>query len=384
MKEIFFKIYAFFFNLRSAFPPERGRVGLVSMHNASFKDGLFEIEKELEKRGGFKFLKISREALKSPLGALCFCSLSAFRLAGAEFIFLNDTFMPLAYAKPNKKTKVIQLWHGQGAFKKFGADIEIPDRLRERERRANAKLDFVFCSSKGVADIYAGAFGVSRERVFATGSPNSDAFFPQAQGDAYEALRESFCEKYPSCKGKHLAIYAPTFREGKNRREGEKKERRALLGNRELKRLKKALNKGKSDEWELLVRLHPQIHGRRKIKGCTDVSDFDNINELCLLSELLISDYSSVCMNFSLLGKPMLFYAPDLEEYERERSFYFPYESYVPGKLVHTVKELCEAAAAGDFESEKNEAFRKFNFDEPDGKASQRAVDILLEGRDAR
>lgn len=363
MKRIMFLIYAFFFNMGASFPIKEKRIGLVSMHNANFNDGLYEIEKEFRSRGSYSFVKVNRNALNQFSSAIRFCTVDAYFLGGSKYIFLNDNFMPLAYLMPNPDTKIIQIWHGQGAFKKFGLHIPQPEKIRAREIAANQKLDYVVCSSQSVREIYAEAFGVPSEKVLALGSPNQDYYYRHHD---LTALRNNFDKLHPSCKNKLLVLYAPTFRDD---READKH----IIENIKIKKLKAAF----PCQVEILVRLHPQVHQSVNLDGVVDVTGYENINELCLISDLLITDYSSICMDFSLMRKPMIFYAYDLEKYKGDRDFYFDYETYVPGPIATTMDELCAVIEHEDFMTEKNETFRKFNFDVNFGTASKDLIDYL-------
>jgi len=110
-----------------------------------------------------------------------------------------------------------------------------------------------------------------------------------------------------------------------------------------------------------------------------DLSDYPDANELCFLADLLITDYSSICMNFALLDKPCLFYAYDLDNYKDGRNFYYDFESMVPGPVTRTMRELCDAAENGEFRDDKREAFRRFNFgDHVDGTATKKLLDRIL------
>ena len=86
----------------------------------------------------------------------------------------------------------------------------------------------------------------------------------------------------------------------------------------------------------VLVRLHPFVRDRAPLGPdlagfAIDVSDHPDINELMLVSDVLVTDYSSAIYEFSLLDRPMVFFAPDYEAYERERGFYFDYRTGRPG-----------------------------------------------------
>ena len=109
-----------------------------------------------------------------------------------------------------------------------------------------------------------------------------------------------------------------------------------------------------------------------------DLSDEDELNDLLFVTDLLITDYSSVVFEASLLDIPMLFYAFDLFDYISKRDFYYDFESFVPGKIVFSQRELTEAIVAGDFESEKVPPFKTKFFDHLDGRSSRRVADLIL------
>ena len=371
VKSGMFSLYSFFFNIGSLVGIKEDRVGLVSMHNAHFNDGLGEVEAELKYRatkGGpqYEFLHIERTALDDVKTALKFVTLDALKLGRAKYIFLNDNFMPLAKCSPHKDTVIVQLWHGQGAFKKFGFDIKVPESVRKREVLANQKLSYVACSSSCVRDIYARAFGVPQSSVLAVGSPNSDYYFRRRERNI---ARANLYELYPELEGKYVILYAPTFRE-------DAAADSKILDMFDAKALRSALG----EDVEILVRLHPQVHtslGTRSL-GAFDVTDYDNVNELCLVADMLITDYSSICMDFAIQNKPIVLYAYDLDSYKGARDFYFNYEEYVPGPVASDMASLIEAVKASKAEPQSMEAFRRFNFDEPDGDATSRLLDIVM------
>lgn len=378
MKHLFFKIYSMFFAIFRIFPINEKKLVFISMHNASFNDSLGYVEREfLIKDNSFNVHHITRKDLeldashgvgnliKSIFRAIRFFTVKAYHLATAHYVFLNDNFMPMATLNFSEKTIITQLWHAEGAFKRFGQDIDQPPEIRSREVAGNKKLTYVVCSSSEVAPIYSSAFGIDEKRVLPLGSPRTDYFFEEHD---VKSLREKFDSIHPECKCKKLVLYAPTFRDDEER---DKK----LLENLDVNYFTEKLG----DEYALLVRLHPQVHlGKRPSGGAVDVTDYPNVNELVLLSDILITDYSSIAMDFALLRKPMLFFAFDLEYYENSRSFYEDYETYVPGKIVRTGKELVDSIAQGDFEQEKTEKFRIYNFADPDGHASERVAEYLL------
>ena len=364
MKSLFYRLFALFFNIsRTLFGIKSNRVVLLSPHNASFNDSLGEVKSELEKRGGYDIGYISHADFASVPKAIVFFTKKAYLLATAKYVFMNDNFMPLGYLNFSKEAVIVQLWHAEGAFKKFGLDIEQPADIRAREIAANSKLTYVTCSSTEVTDIYASAFGVDKSKVLPVGSLRADVLL---KADNAEKLRAEFEEKYPQCKGKKIVLYAPTFRD-------DPELDKVFLSSFDYSLFEKELG----DTHCLLVRLHPQIHGESRIDGAIDVTDFKSINDLTLISDMLITDYSSVCMDFVLLDKPCVFFVPDLDEYTSGRPFYSDYRSYVPGETAGNTAELVGCIKTASV-SDKAEKFKFINLNMVDGKSAERLFDIIL------
>lgn len=378
MKKFFYFIYAAIFNIFSIFPIKLNKVVFLSPHNENFNDSLGAVMEEVVRRDEFRVIPISGRDLKidrsgvkklfSSLGkAISFFTVKVYHLATAHFVFLNDNFMPMGKLRFKEKAVVTQLWHAEGAFKKFGLDIEQPDEVRDLEKKGNAKLTYVVCSSEGVAPIYANAFGVSEYKVLPLGSARIDGFTKSVNT---ERLRADFDKRFPECKGKQLALYAPTFRD--NRADDER-----ILDNFDVA----AFNERFGDKYALLIRLHPQVHANVKIPdGAVDLCDYENVTELMRLCDFLITDYSSICMDFAIQDKPVYFYAFDLDRYERDRAFYYDYESYVPGPVARDFQTLLNLINSTVSETYRNRRydFNYANFGTPDGKAAQRIVDRII------
>ena len=370
MKKIFYRLFAFIFNMSAKQPVVKNRVSLLAPHRGGYHDSLYEICNCLSAKGGFEINFIStadldfdrhhiRESIRS---AIVFFTEKARLLATSRYVFMNDNFMPMSLMNFSIDTTVVQLWHAEGAFKKFGLMTELSEKIEKNERLAATKLDYVVCSSKNVAGVYAEAFGVPESKVLPLGSPRTDFL---VRGEDIPSLRYQFDFKHPECRGKKLILYAPTFRDDKDRD-------RAILSTISTSLFIRDFG----DEYALLVKLHPQIHHCGVPESVTDVTDWD-IAELTLICDMLITDYSSVCMDFALLSKPCIFFAYDLEYYENSRSFCFGYEDYVPGPVTRNYDELAQAIR-NPRDDEKINRFREFNFDYTDSNNSERVVDFIL------
>ena len=373
MKRLFYILYAAFFNICRIFPLKENRVTFLSPHRENFTDSLGMVLREAQKRGRYDIVKVSSADLdlnggaKGLLRAVGFFTVKAYLLATSKYVFLNDNFMPMGSLNFSKDAVVTQLWHAEGVFKKFGLHIPQPEDVRRREIAGAKKLSFVVCSSESVKPIYAEAFGVGESQVLPLGAPRADRFFDDCDA---ESIKEKFLQKYPQCCGKKLVLYAPTFRDNAE-------DDKVLLNSIDMKKWAETLD----DDFAFLIRLHPQIHRcDASLDGAVDVTDWDDVGELTLICDCMITDYSSVCMDAALIGKPLVFYAFDLDKYASDRSFYFDYESYVPGPVVKSFDELI--ATVSDIENlkdnDKLKRFREFNFGKPDGKATEKVVDTIL------
>lgn len=367
MKEFFYQIYALLFNISARlFSVRKNRVCFLSMHNEGFCDSLGSVREKLEeKKENYDIVLITREDLsfKNPLKLLSFFFVKSRLLATSAYVFLNDNFLPMGKLNFRKETVITQLWHAEGAFKKFGFHIRQPENVRRAEKAANEKLTYVICSGEGVREIYAGAFGVKKSQVLPLGAPRCDYLL--APGNKEKADAE-LLELYPQCKGKKVVLYAPTFRDTK-------KENLEILNRFDSLKFTKALGK----DYVLMVKLHPQVHESCVVEHAIDVTDYSDVRKLALFCDVLITDYSSICMDFSFLNKKTVFFAYDLESYKAQRDFYFDYEAYVPGRVAFTTEE-CVQAVEGSFDKEKNDTFRTINFSYFDTDSAKRVVDRII------
>ena len=348
------KIYGKLFNLFTRFPINNNQVSFIIDSNESFKGNLDYIKKEFEKRGDFQFNFFYKDKF------------SNFKnLATSKYIFLNDNFFPLAFMNFKNQSKVIQLWHAPGAFKKFGASVD--GESKEMLSKISKNIDYLITSSEDIKKYYSEAFQIEESKIKSLGLPRADYYF-----ENHKNLREDFDLKYPLAKNKKIILYAPTFRDNS--------EDNNVFNFLDLEKFNKNLN----EDYILVLRLHPKIKKFFKDniesnQNYIDCSDFKNEQELLLISDILITDYSSIMIEFSLLNKPTIFFTYDYDRYvTKDRGFYFDFKENVPGPVVYTTDELIATIKNNNFDKNKIHNFRKTQFDSFDGKASKRIVDFLL------
>ncbi len=295
-------------------------------------------------------------------------------MATARVIFLDDSFYPVYWADYPPDVRIIQLWHAAGAFKTVGysrsASAGKPPFNPYGLVHKNTTHAIV--SSDFDAPFYAEALGLPEDRLVPTGIPRMDRFFDPVARDAALAKARDLL---PAIAGHQVWLFAPTYRGEKVATASYAFDRLDLDGLYALAAEKDAV---------VLFKHHPFITHRiavpeayrDRLVEATDVPI--DVNDLLFSVDLLITDYSSIVFEFSVLGRPMVFFAYDLDEYIAERDFYVPFDEFVPGPIVRTFPELLDVIRRGDLEQHKVAAFAAKHFAHLDGQSTDRVIDLAL------
>ena len=110
-----------------------------------------------------------------------------------------------------------------------------------------------------------------------------------------------------------------------------------------------------------------------------DLSEDNELNDLLFVTDVIITDYSSLVFEASLIDIPMIFYVFDLEKYINERDFYFDFKLYAPGKIVYSTEQLIDAINKEDYCTDRIKPFADMFFDYRDGKSTDRVVDLIYD-----
>ncbi|MFE7139302.1 CDP-glycerol glycerophosphotransferase family protein [Streptomyces sp. NPDC057644] len=261
-------------------------------------------------------------------------------LARAEYWVDNQGF-PQHLRKP-RHTTYLQTWHGS-AYKRMGFD-ETRVRLqnapqRERLQQAVDRFDHFLVRSEHDVTTLARAYRLPEERLLRTGYPRNDALIAERTRAETEGRlpRPPLAGVLGLDDHKKTVLYAPTFRGGP----GKQRKSRLLLDVREF-----AERFG--DTHTLLVRAHYLESARLPVcppGTVVDVSRHHDISELLSITDVLVTDYSSIMFDFALLDRPVVLFAPDLEAYAAERGSYFDLREQAPGPVTATQDELFAALA---------------------------------------
>ena len=139
------------------------------------------------------------------------------------------------------------------------------------------------------------------------------------------------------------------------------------------------------NDYVFIIKVHPFTRNLEDLVLPKDSEDFyidlseeREINDLLLISDILITDYSSVIFEFSLLNKPTIFFTPDLEEYIDKRDFYYPFSEYTFGPVVRNTKDLINAIKKEDLDEEKLNRFKNKFMSACTGNSTEKVVNELI------
>ena len=291
----------------------------------------------------------------------------AREMATSKFILVDD-FEPRVYVlKLRDDQHLVQVWHAMGAFKKFGYSRS----SAEKNSLTHKNYTEAIVSSPEIAPVYAEAFGIDESRIKPVGVPRTDMLFDaEYKAETVERLYA----REPKLRNKKICLFAPTFR-GYSVNDGYYPTE--FL---DVKRLAEELG----EDWAIILKYHPFIKNAPEIpdevKGRVfDFGDEREINDILFITDVLVTDYSSVIFENAVLGNPSVLYAPDLADYTGERGFYYEYEAYSCGQVVTSESELAGAIENAGNNTEKLNDFRKRFVALCDGNSSERFIKEIIE-----
>ena len=252
---------------------------------------------------------------------------SYYYLMTTKVIVTNGSYAP--WFPFRKSQKVINTWHGGGAYKKIESDTPDASWADKKQAVAAGKNTSLFVSScqKATELEFRGAFSYEGE-VLEVGMPRNDCL---VRGE-YLASATKVREQYNITPSERIVLYAPTYR---------KCDRDIVLNEEQLLNL---LTSG-GQTWRLLFRAHRYATGDTIIgvdgDDYIDVTDYSDMQELLMAADMVITDYSSLIWDYSFLERPCFLYTPDVKEYLSTTGFYVGMEHW-PFKNANTMKELLE------------------------------------------
>lgn len=298
----------------------------ILMYLPQCKDAAMKLQKKgikvVEFQDGFDFLLNKLQLVMNARLLLC-DNYYAF-LSGCQF--------------DHQKTHVVQLWHANGAIKTFGwEELTTAQRSKSDKRRFQKvydQFDEYLVGSRKMAEIFTNSYHVSETRMNVIGYPRTDILFDK---NWQMQVSQKILDKYPDLSRKEIILYAPTYREDDH-------------GNptmnlpEDFEQLIQSLNGNQ----RLIIKLHPhlkafenQLKNQWQYPNLVWIDDFST-NDLLLVADRLITDYSSVIFDYTLLpnAKQAIFYCYDYDEYAKRVGIQADFKEWIPGKSLTTTKDL--------------------------------------------
>jgi len=298
-----------------------------------------------------------------------------YRKLGSVLYLVNNNNFPKFFRKAPGQI-YLQTWHGT-PLKRIGHDIHkilfsYRNYLDTMDREAET-WDFLISPNAFSTGIFPRAFAYNG-RVLETGYPRNDVLVRDStdRGDRVRTL-------LGIRPNQRILLYAPTWRDDQYT---SKPGAYQSIVHLDIERLIEASN----EDYVVLVRSHSNTlaYGAGvRGDGVYDVTAYPDVNDLYLVADVLVTDYSSVMFDFAVTGKPILYLVPDLADYrDRVRGFYFDFEQESPGPLLKNTEQVVAALndldqIKSDFAAQYADFRERFNGLE-DGRASARVVEQVF------
>ncbi len=357
----------------------------LSFHGRGYSDNpkaIYEAMKKDERFADYRFIWVMRKkAMQEVEGAKVVPYLwPQYFLAMARAKYWVSNCKLPDYLHKKKQQVYLQTWHGT-PLKRLGHDIIAPEgttfyrsKMTLQQMRATydvdvARYNYMISPNAFCTEVFQSAFGIDKERLIETGYPRNDCLSNYDQDELIQIKK-----KYDIPLEKKVILYAPTWRDNSFVRAGYTFELEV-----DFARWKKMLG----EDYVVIFKPHYLIISKfdmSEVEGFVyQVDAKEDISNLYLISDVLVTDYSSVFFDYASLGRPIYFYMYDLEFYREElRGFYIDVHTELPGKIYEQEEMLLEAICEEVYDYETLTQFNQTFNNKEDGKATMRVLDQVF------
>lgn len=325
--------------------PCKNKVVMLSRQSNKVNIDFNYIEKEILRRNKNVEVKILCKVLKNASIArleYCFYILKCmYHIATAKVCILDGYSIPISILKHKKDLKIIQIWHASGAIKKFGYQSINKKEGRGEEisriMKMHRNYTYVIAPSKATAKFYAEAFSIDESRIIINGLPRLDYIIGNEESIN---KTKNFYKEYPKYKNKKIILYVPTFR----------KDFDSSIY------IKKSIENINFSKYDLIIKLHPLDKSERLLEYSVDAKY--NTYDLLRVADYIITDYSAVAFEASILEKPLYFYVYDIENYEKSRGLNVDLFKEMSNETSKDIKEIIKSIENDEYDFMELERFK--------------------------
>ena len=270
-----------------------------------------------------------------------------------------------------KGQRYIQTWHSSLRLKCIEGDAVLPESYVKAAKKDSSQIDFIVSGCEFSSRIYLNSFWYQGP-VLSTGTPRIDYLLNTSKQEIADIYAKAKLDS-----NSHYLLYAPTFRNGDD----------IKAYDIDYNRLKDNLEERFGGTWNILFRLHPNLQDKVKVDdfgdSCINMTQYPDMQELLIISEILITDYSSCMFDMAFIKKLCILYASDLEHYlANERNLYFDIKS-LPFPLAQNNDELAEIIdkhSENNYQNSISDFMQRIGSFE-DGKACMRISNYILRNK---
>lgn len=359
----------------------------ISFHGKGYSDNPKAIYEEIiqdERFKGYRFIWFIKDHKRKNItipGAEIkeYFSLSYFYYRSKAKYWIINCKMPIYICKKENQF-YLQTWHGT-PLKRLAHDIDVSEDTTfyrsavTYEQMCNsydvdvARYNYMISPNAFCSQVFPSAFGINKERLIETGYPRNDFIVNATKDDVFRIKK-----KLNIPMDKKVILYAPTWRDNSYVAAGYTFELKA-----DFHKWKEILQ----EEYVVLFKPHYLIINKyendRSLDGFLySIPANNDIKDLYVISDVLITDYSSVFFDYAILKRPIYFYMYDIEEYATDlRGFYMDIHKELPGKIYKEENEMLMDIKNQIYDDSRMEVFNQRFNNLDDGKASKRVVDII-------
>lgn len=299
-------------------------------------------------------------------------TLEYFLIALTSKIWITNSAVERGLSFKKKNTFYINTWHGT-PIKKIGKDMNSKkDKRSGLGNKGGSTEDLILAQSDYDANIFSYIFDIDIQKIKKYDLPRNDILSNKV---IHKSIKENVRKEFNIPTDKKIILYAPTYREF----DRDKNNNCYIKPPIDITLLSENLG----EKFIILFRAHYEVIGiNTKIDNSfmIDVSDYNNLNNLMIASDMLISDYSSIFFDYSILEKPMFCFAYDYEEYLKERGLYLDIKKELPCRINQTQEELIEDILSLDYKLSVDDV-RKFKnkYCPFSGSSTDKVIELLKE-----
>lgn len=293
--------------------------------------------------------------------------------ASSQYWIVNCRIPFRVVKKENQK--FVQCWHGT-PLKMMGYDIKTDNDVRVSKlglkyaySLETRQIDYFISPSDYASKCFSSSFGLEKSQILQLGYPRNDAIF-----DSHSNV--NLIKKLKGSIGipvdKTVILYAPTYRDNSYCNQKQKHTLNNPLESIDF------LNRF-NDDYIFLYRGHYFTDLENESSQFIDISSYDNVNDLYLIADLLITDYSSVFFDYAILNKPILFFMYDREEYESKiRGFYLDIDKGLPGEICVSLSSLADNVLLSLNKKHDLSDFNEIYNPYEDGLSTERVINAIM------